>query len=88
MKCRVINNKIKKLREHGTHTQIINNQTKHTFYKSTENLTDVIFTDREMQILNKELKYNVHHRHKTWRRTLAIEADTAVSQLPEKTKGI
>jgi hypothetical protein len=51
-----------------------------------KNLTDV-FTDTEMQLLNKGLKYNLHHKHKKWIETLAIEADTAICQLPEKDHG-
>jgi hypothetical protein len=49
-----------------------------------ENLTDVTFTDSEMQLLNKGLKYNLHHKHKKWIQTLAIEGDTAINLLPDK----
>jgi hypothetical protein len=31
-----------------------------------------------MTLLNKGLKYNLHHKHKRWIQTLAIEADTAI----------
>jgi hypothetical protein len=40
-----------------------------------------------MQLLNKGLKYNLHHKHKKWIQTLVIEADTAIHQLPEKDHG-
>jgi hypothetical protein len=33
-----------------------------------------------MQLLNKGVKYNLHYKHKDWIKTLAIEADTAISQ--------
>jgi hypothetical protein len=52
-----------------------------------ENLNDVVFTDAEMQLLNKGLKCNLHHRHKEWIQTLAIEADTSINQLPEIDQG-
>lgn len=57
------NNKIKNWeKKDGVHTK--NSHNKHTFYKRTENLTDITFTDNEMQLINKGLKYNLHHRHK------------------------
>jgi hypothetical protein len=88
IKYRNINNKIKKLKEQQkTCTQNTDKQTTHTFYKHTKNLTIIIFTDTEMQLLNKGLKYNLHHKHKKLIQTLAIEADTAISQLPEKDQG-
>jgi hypothetical protein len=40
-----------------------------------------------MLFLNKGLKYDLHHKHKKWIQTLAIEADTAICQLPEKDHG-
>jgi hypothetical protein len=46
-------------------------------------LTDVVFNDTEIQLLNEGLKYNLHHE-KNWIQTIAIEAHTAISQLPEK----
>jgi hypothetical protein len=88
-KYKCINNKIKKLSEQKTktYTQTTIKGSNHTFYKRTENLTNVSFTDAEMQLLNKGLKYNLHHKHKKWKQTLAIEADTAIFQLPAKDQG-
>jgi hypothetical protein len=37
-----------------------------------------------MQPLNKGLKYNLHHKHKKLIQSLAIEADTAISILPDE----
>jgi hypothetical protein len=34
-----------------------------------------------MQLLNKGLKYYLHNKHKGWIKTLAIEADTAISKM-------
>jgi hypothetical protein len=78
------NNKLRKLREHKDHTYTATNQNKHMFYVCTENLTDVAFTDSEIQLLNKDLKCNLHHKPKNWIQTLAIEADTTSNLLPDK----
>jgi hypothetical protein len=87
-KYSTLNKKLKKLRETQTNDQEHNhNHTTHTFFKRTENLTDVTFKDEEMQLLNKGLKYNLHFRYKQWIQTLAIEADTAINTLPEKDQG-
>jgi uncharacterized membrane protein YgaE (UPF0421/DUF939 family) len=40
-----------------------------------------MFTNEEMTLLNKGLKYNLHHKHKRWIQTLALEADTAINLL-------
>jgi hypothetical protein len=40
-----------------------------------------------MQLLDKGLKYNLHHKHNKCIHTLVIEADTAISKLPEKEQG-
>jgi ketol-acid reductoisomerase len=37
-----------------------------------------------MQLLNKGLKYNLHHKHKQWIQTLASDADTTICLLPDK----
>jgi hypothetical protein len=34
-----------------------------------------------MQLLSKGLKYNLHHKHKKWIKTLALKAETAITQL-------
>jgi hypothetical protein len=46
-----------------------------------ENRTNIYFTSEEMQLLSKGLKYNLHHKHKKWVETLALEAETAITQL-------
>jgi hypothetical protein len=46
-----------------------------------ENYTNIQFTNEEIQLLSKGLKYNLHHKHKKWIETLALEAETAISQL-------
>jgi hypothetical protein len=59
-----INNKIRKVEEQKIYMQTTGKRTNHTFYKRTENRTDVVLTDTEMQLLNKGLKYNLHNKHK------------------------
>jgi hypothetical protein len=88
LKYKTLNNKIKKLKEQQwTNVQHTDKQNNHTFHKRTENLTDIIFTDTEIQLLDKGLKYNLHHKHNKSIHTLAIEANTAISQLPDKEQG-
>jgi hypothetical protein len=68
-------------------TQTINKGSNLTCYKRTENIISVIFTDIEMQLLNKALKYNSHQKQKQWIQTLVIEADTAICQISGKDQG-
>jgi hypothetical protein len=67
-----INTKINQLKNeqcNNTH------RTTHTFYKRVENLSNVAFTYDETQLLNKGLKYNLHHKRKNWIETLAMETE-------------
>jgi hypothetical protein len=57
-----------------------NNQP-NTFYKRIENLSNIIFTDKETQLLIKGLKYNLHYKWKDWIQTLAIEVEITINQL-------
>jgi hypothetical protein len=34
-----------------------------------------------MKLLDKGLTYNLHYKHKDWIKTLAIEADMAISKM-------
>jgi hypothetical protein len=54
-----------------------------TFHKHVENLIDITFTNNEMELINKGLKYNLHYKHKNWIKTLAIKVDTTINQLNE-----
>jgi hypothetical protein len=56
--------------------------TRETFILVVINETDITFTNDELTLLNKGLKYNLNHKHKNWIKTLALEAETAVTQLP------
>jgi hypothetical protein len=50
-------------------------------YTRVENQANIQFTHEEIQILNKGLKYNLHYKNKNWIETLALEAETAISNL-------
>jgi hypothetical protein len=54
-----INNKIKKLKRNEANNYINSNTTPHTFFKRTENMTDTVFTEDELQLLDIGLKYNL-----------------------------
>jgi hypothetical protein len=43
-----------------THTQTSKKQEKNTFNQRNETLSNIPFTDAEVQLLNKGLKYNLH----------------------------
>jgi hypothetical protein len=47
------------------------------------NLTNISFNDDENKLLQKGLKYNLHPSPKQWIKTLAIEAETALTLLPQ-----
>jgi thiamine pyrophosphokinase len=60
MKCKYnINKKIHKLKNEQ---RIDTQQNTNTFYKQTNNLSNVTFTDEETQLLSKSLKYNLQHK--------------------------
>ena len=67
--------------------KLIQEQTKtpkeiHTFYPRLVNSTNITFTNNEIKLLEKGLKYNLHNRKKNWLTTLALEAETAITHLP------
>jgi hypothetical protein len=45
------------------------------------NHTNVYFTNEEMKLLSKGLKYNLRHKNKKWIKTLLLKAETAITQL-------
>jgi len=51
----------------------------HTFYPRIVNNTDINFSSKEIALLEKGPKYNLHHRNKNWLANLALEAETAIS---------
>ena len=44
--------------------------------------TGIAFYSKEIELLEKGPKYNLHHKKKNWLTNLALEAQTAISLLP------
>jgi hypothetical protein len=53
-----------------------------TFHSRLINNTDITFSKRESALLQKGLKYNLHSKPRNWIQNLALEAETAITQLP------
>jgi hypothetical protein len=71
-----INKKLEKLKGNNIGNK---QQHNHTFYQRVYNLSNTTFTNDEIALLSKGLKYNLHYKPKQWLKTLAIEADTAIN---------
>ena len=65
-----------------TQTQKTTPLEQHTFYPRVVNNTNINFSNNEMRLLHKGLKYNMHTKKKNWVQTLALEAETAITHLP------
>jgi hypothetical protein len=76
-----LNNKIQGLRNKQTDLQQKYQKT-NTFHKIIENIINMVFTNDDVQLLNKGLNYILYSK-KNWIKTVAIEADTTISQLRE-----
>ena len=63
-------------------------QQRHTFHPKVINNTEKPFSNREMALLHKGLKYNIHAKKKDWIQTLALETETAISQLPTNERDV
>ena len=63
-------------------------QTQHTFHPRAVNCTEIPFANSEMGLLQNGLKYNIHAKKKNWIRTLALEAETAVTQKPPNERDV
>jgi len=46
------------------------------------NKTDIEFTNYELTMFNEVLKYNLNHKQKKYIKTIALEAETSISELP------
>jgi hypothetical protein len=53
-----------------------------SFYHRVVNKTDVIFSNEEIELLNKGVKYNLSKKPNQWIRNLALEAEAAITLLP------
>jgi hypothetical protein len=77
-KYKIINAKLNQLSKTQTNNPNFHKQ----FYPRVINNTNITFTNDEILLLNKGLKYNLRHKNRDWIKTLALEAETAISQLP------
>jgi hypothetical protein len=73
-KYKTIDDKIKEM----VLIQTENPDTKVQFYRRVINRTDIVFTDEEMTLLNKGLKYNLSYKRKHWISNLALEAENSL----------
>jgi hypothetical protein len=84
-KYKNMNNKIKILEQSQTTTytkqQQQQQQDPHVFNSREVNYTNIQFTTDELMLLNKGLKYNLHHKPKNWLTKIALEAETAINLL-------
>ena len=78
IKYKELDAKIRKL----TQAQILKPRQMHNFYPRVINNTDIPFSEPEMSLLQKGLKYNLHSKRQIWLENLALEAETAVPKLP------
>jgi hypothetical protein len=77
-KYKNIDDKIKKL----VLTQAEFLDTEIQFYPRVINMTDIVFTDEEMTLLNKGLKYDQSYKRRHWISYLTLEAENAITLLP------
>ena len=63
-------------------------QQRHTFHPRVTNNTEIPFSNRKMALLHKGLKCNIHAKKKDWIQTLALEAETAITQLPTNERDV
>jgi hypothetical protein len=60
---------------------IYEKQKKNKNYPRVKNITDTQFTQSEMQLLKRRLKYNLHYKEKNWLEKLVLEGETAISKI-------
>ena len=53
-----------------------------SFYPRVINNKNIEFSEEELNLLNKGLKYNLVSKPKSWMNNLASEADAAITMLP------
>jgi hypothetical protein len=51
------------------------------------NKSDIEFTNYELTLFNEFLNYKLNHKQKKCIKTLALEAETAITQLPRHEQG-
>jgi len=78
MKYKNLNIKLAKLEQQQTTTP----REKQSFYHIIISNINITFTNNEISLLEKGLKYNLHTKKINCLTNLALEAETAVTQLP------
>ena len=78
-KYKTMDDKIKRLIQTTTRKQ----KTEVSFYPRVINNTNIDFSEEELNLLNKGLKYNLAKKPKRWINNLAFEAETAITLLPQ-----
>jgi hypothetical protein len=71
-----------------TETQTKKPHKTYTFYPRVVNKSNIPFSDAEMALLQKGLKYNLHTKHNDWLKNLALEAETAIAYIPTADRDI
>jgi hypothetical protein len=69
-------------------TQTITPQEKHTFYPRVVNNINISFSSSKMALLQKGFKYNLHTKKENWLQNLALETETAITQLPTNERDV
>ena len=77
-KYKIMDKKTNKL----IHDQISKPDNDGKSYPRVINQTNITFSNEELLLLNKGLKYNLSHKRKQWISNLAFEAETATTLLP------
>jgi hypothetical protein len=83
-KYRILDRKIDHLRKTQNKTPPRTN----TFHPRLINNTNIRFSKDETALLQKGLKYNLHSKPRNWIQNLALEAETAITQLPSNERDI
>jgi hypothetical protein len=78
-KHKSINQKLTRLSNQKNHEV----EQTHNFHPRVKNLTNIKFNDREQNLLQKGLKYNIQHKPAKWIQNLALEAENNISKLPQ-----
>jgi len=77
-KYKAMDDKINKLMQNQTYKP----STSMNFYPRVVNKTNITFSNDELELLNKGLKYNLRKKQKQWISNLALEAEMTVTLLP------
>ena len=75
-------------RDHSEKTQNKTPHRTHTFHPTLINNTNIQFSKGETALLQKGLKYNLHSKPRNWIQNLALEAETAITQLPSNERDV